>query len=144
MKHSYFRSPFNVIVLLFSVIKSLIETNHQRRGNCHSVCHLLTWAWVCPSLCFSDHQTFCISIKNSKFQFLLVFVTFKYLVSLSCLRPTNVCVVLVSQSCTTLWDLIDGTVIHQGPLSMGFFQARILEWVPFPSPADTHTADKKK
>ena len=31
----------------------------------------------------------------------------------------------------TLW-----TVAHQAPPSTGFFQARILEWVPFPSPGD--------
>ena len=28
------------------------------------------------------------------------------------------------------------TVAYQVPLSMGFFQARVLEWVPFPSPRD--------
>ena len=28
------------------------------------------------------------------------------------------------------------TVAHQAPLSMGILQARILEWVAFPSPGD--------
>ena len=38
------------------------------------------------------------------------------------------------QSCPTLWDPMDcsppGSSVH------GIFQARILEWVPFPSPGD--------
>ena len=38
---------------------------------------------------------------------------------------------LVIQSCSTL--ATPGTVGHQAPLSMGIFQARILEWVAMPS-----------
>ena len=41
---------------------------------------------------------------------------------------------LVAQLCRTLCD--PGTVAHQAPLSMGFSQARILEWVAIPSPGD--------
>ena len=33
--------------------------------------------------------------------------------------------------CATLW-----TVAHQGPLIMGFFQARTLEWFAMPPPGD--------
>ena len=40
---------------------------------------------------------------------------------------------LVAQLCRTLCD--PGTVAHQAPLSMGFSQARILEWVAI-SPGD--------
>ena len=40
---------------------------------------------------------------------------------------------LVAQSCRALCD--PGTVAHQDPLSMGFSQARILEWVAI-SPGD--------
>ena len=40
----------------------------------------------------------------------------------------------VAQSCPTLWDPVDcsppGSSIH------GIHQARILEWLPFPSPGD--------
>ena len=42
--------------------------------------------------------------------------------------------VLVTQPCPTLCDTMDYS--HQAPLSMGFFQARTLEGVPFPSPED--------
>ena len=38
---------------------------------------------------------------------------------------------LVAQSCPTLCDPM--TVAHQAPLSMEFFQARLLEWVAIPS-----------
>ena len=38
---------------------------------------------------------------------------------------------MVTQSCPTLCDPMD--VAHQGPLSMGILQARILEWVVMPS-----------
>ena len=34
---------------------------------------------------------------------------------------------LVTKSCLTL--VTPWTVAHQAPLSMGFFQARILEWI---------------
>ena len=40
----------------------------------------------------------------------------------------------VAQSCPTLCDLMDcslsGSSVH------GIFQARVLEWIPFPSPGD--------
>ena len=38
---------------------------------------------------------------------------------------------LAAQSCLTVWTL--WTVALQAPLSMGIFQARILEWVAMPS-----------
>ena len=48
-------------------------------------------------------------------------------------RVSYVCV-LVAQSCPTLWNPIDcslsGSSVH------GILQARILKWVPFPSPGD--------
>ena len=40
--------------------------------------------------------------------------------------------VLVAQSCLTLCDPMDCSLI--GSSVHGIFQARILEWVPFPSP----------
>ena len=40
--------------------------------------------------------------------------------------------VLVAQSCLTLCDPMDCNLI--GSSVHGIFQARILEWVPFPSP----------
>ena len=47
----------------------------------------------------------------------------------------HVCV-LVTQSCLTLWDPMDcsppGSSVH------GILQARILEWVAFPSPLNPH------
>ena len=47
----------------------------------------------------------------------------------------HVCV-LVTQSCPTLWDPMDcsppGSSVH------GILQARILEWVAFPSPLNPH------
>ena len=39
---------------------------------------------------------------------------------------------LVTKSCPTL--VTPGTIAHQAPLSMGFFQARVLEWVAISSP----------
>ena len=43
--------------------------------------------------------------------------------------------VLVAQTCPTLCDPID-CVAHQASQSVGILQARLLEWVPFPSPGD--------
>ena len=42
--------------------------------------------------------------------------------------------VLVAQSCPTLCNSMD--LARQAPLSMGFFQVRILEWlaIPFSGP----------
>ena len=40
----------------------------------------------------------------------------------------------VTQLCPTLWDPIDCS--PPGSSVYGIFQARILEWVPFPSPGD--------
>ena len=42
--------------------------------------------------------------------------------------------VLCTQSCLTLCEPMDCS--HQAPLSMGIFQARILEWVVMPSSRD--------
>jgi len=42
-------------------------------------------------------------------------------------RKWRVCACLVIQSCPNLCDPMD--IACQAPLSMGFFQARILEWV---------------
>ena len=42
--------------------------------------------------------------------------------------------VLAAQSCLTLFDTINGS--PQGSSVHGIFQARILEWLPFPSPGD--------
>ena len=42
------------------------------------------------------------------------------------------CVCLVTQSCTTLWDPMDSlqlSAAHQASLSLGILQARKLEWV---------------
>ena len=48
--------------------------------------------------------------------------------------PTYVCVCAVTQSCPSLCSLMDcspsGFSVH------GMLQARILEWLPFPSPGD--------
>ena len=40
----------------------------------------------------------------------------------------------VTQLCPTLWDPMDCS--PPGSSVYGIFQARILEWVPFPSPGD--------
>ena len=45
-------------------------------------------------------------------------------------------VVLVTQSCPALRD--PWAVAHQIPLPMEILQARILEWIAFPSPTTTH------
>ena len=42
--------------------------------------------------------------------------------------------VLAAQSCLTLFDTINGS--PQGSSVHGIFQARILEWLPFPSQGD--------
>ena len=42
--------------------------------------------------------------------------------------------VLAPQSCLTLFDTINDS--PQGSSVHGIFQARILEWLPFPSPGD--------
>ena len=46
----------------------------------------------------------------------------------------NICCYLVAKSCPTLCDPMD----YSFPVSSvhGIFQARILEWLPFPSPGD--------
>ena len=41
---------------------------------------------------------------------------------------------LVTQFCLTF--VTPWGAAHQAPLSTGFLQARILEWLPFPSPED--------
>ena len=48
--------------------------------------------------------------------------------SWSWLSPHTACACLVTQMCLTLCDPMDG-VACQAPLSMGFFQARIQEWM---------------
>ena len=40
----------------------------------------------------------------------------------------------VAQSCLTLWDPMDRSLLHSSV--HGIFQARVLEWLPFPSPED--------
>ena len=49
-------------------------------------------------------------------------LTYKFVIA--CLVKMHVCVLSHVQLFATPW-----TVAHQAPLSMGFFQARILEWI---------------
>ena len=46
----------------------------------------------------------------------------------------DLCAMLCLVRSNSLWP--PWTVIHQDPLSMGIFQARILEWLPCPPPGD--------
>ena len=40
------------------------------------------------------------------------------------------------QSCPILCDLVDWTVAHQAPMSMGFSKQEYWSGLPFPSPGD--------
>ena len=68
---------------------------------------------ICVSSCMPDIQLFHWSFNFSKVNFLCAWV-------INCFNS--------GQLFATLW-----TVVHQAPLSMGTFQAKILEWVVMPS-----------
>ena len=87
-------------------------------------------------------QSSCISVINPTWSWCIIFLdVFGFNLLIFCWgllhlhsQETLICVCLVAQSCLTLWPTglcsLPGSSVHV------ILQARILEWVPFPSPGD--------
>ena len=112
-------------------IKSQISTWHRiRNEHKNGTIFLKSIFWELPACYFSLIHTLLFHTYGGIFLVNVTDLAKKQSLILSIL---NGVVLILAQSCSciqlfeTLW-----TVAHQAPLSMGYFQARILEWVAVP------------